>query len=164
MVSGAVDETYCPHELCLATAVRAFWVHRVVTWSATRWALVYESVSISYSNRNSSSQFLRVARSPLSGQSLNKCALAVVNVPKRPNIHFRLHYFLCFLLSFENRLSHNDNHPFLQTGTGRFNICVRVNKYPESSLADLSALQLSPESGLVPDLDSDLIIRLIRSS
>src|SRR5208337_1293061 len=106
MVSGAVDKTHCTHEFCLATTVGTFRLHRVVAWGSTFWALVDEGVSISYSNRNTSSQFFRVASGPFSGQSLNKRALAVVNVPKRPDVHFGLHCFLCFLLSFENRLSH----------------------------------------------------------
>src|SRR3989337_1703382 len=102
-MAWTVDEAYCTFEFGFAAAVRA---------------LVYEGVRVSYSDRDSSSEFLRVARRPNSGKSLYKRALSVVDMAKRPDVHFRLNNRLIPLLFWpENNLCHVSNHPFCRLGT-----------------------------------------------
>ena len=80
-MSWAINETYSPLELGLASTVRALDADRIVVWPAAFRTFVDECVGVTDSDCNSSAEFLRMSCGPHSSQCLNEGALSIVNMP-----------------------------------------------------------------------------------
>ena len=90
MMTRAIDKTHRSQKLGLTLTIRTDLARRIIGWRLTRRTLIEGGVGIPDTNRDTSSQFLRMPSGPYACQCLHNGALSIIDMTKGTNVDLRL--------------------------------------------------------------------------